>query len=344
MIDKTEEQIMQNWKKSVYPMVTITCVVFNHEKFIEETLDGFLMQNTTFSFEVLLHDDVSTDGTIVIIEKYRKKFPHIIKPLYQDINQYSQGKNPLAILFSEVKGEFMAHCDGDDYWTDENKLQIQIDEMKKRPWLDMSFHYARERIGTKKCHTYGKRANEDTVFTTSEVILGGGEFCVTSSLVFRSKLLSKIPNWFYSTIVGDYPLQVLGAASGGGALYINRSMSIYRVGETNSWTSSLKQTENSYAQLLLANRFINDLNNTLEKRYQKEFSKVIADKNFAFLCKTSFDIEHREKLFEEFKETLSPMQKFIWHFIFKKIRRVINIPSPNNIKQKLFRWFCTKNY
>ena len=344
MIDKTEEQIMQNWEKSVNPVVTITCVVFNHEKFIEETLDGFLMQNTIFSFEVLLHDDVSTDGTILIIEKYRKKFPNIIKPLYQKVNQYSQGKNPLAILFSEVKGEYMAHCDGDDYWTDAEKLQIQIDEMRKRPSVDMSFHYASELVKNKRGQSFGKVADENRVFRTREVILGGGEFCATSSLVFRTKLLAKIPDWFYSTMVGDYPLQVLGAASGGGALYINKNMSIYRVGDPTSWTSALKQTENSYAQLLLANRFINDLNKTLDKKYQREFSKVISDKNFAFLCKTSFSIEYREKLFNEFKETLRPIQKVLWNFLFKKIRIIINIPSPNNMKKKLFRWFCIENY
>ena len=340
MIEKTEEEIMQNWEKSTHPVVTITCVVFNHEKFIEDTLDGFLSQITTFSFEVLLHDDVSTDGTIMIIEKYRKKFPNIIKTIYQDRNQYSQGKNPLAILFSDVKGEYMAHCDGDDYWTDVNKLQIQITEMKKRPWLDMSFHYASELLGNKKCGTYGKQANKDTIFTVGEVILGGGEFCVTSSLVFRSKLLEKIPDWFYTTTVGDYPIQVLGAASGGGALYINKNMSIYRVGETSSWTSTLKQTRNSYAQLLLSNKFLNSLNETLDKEYDAEFSKVIADKNFSFLCKMSFDIEHREKLYEEFSETLRPIQKVFWKYIFSKIKVIINLPSPKNMKLKLFRCFC----
>ncbi len=340
MIDKTEEQVMQNWGKSINPIVSITCVVFNHEKFMEDTLDGFLMQNTSYSFEVLIHDDVSTDDTVSIIEKYRKKFPNIIKPLYQKVNQYSQGNNPLAILFSQVKGEYLAHCDGDDYWTDENKLQIQIDEMKKYPWLDMSFHYASELIGSKRCQSYGKRANEDTIFTTNEIILGGGEFCATSSLVFRTKLLAKIPDWFYTTMVGDYPIQVLGAASGGGALYINKNMSTYRVGDSTSWTFALKETKNSYSQLLLANRFLNDLNETLEKKYNQEFSKVIANKNFAFLCKTSFSIEYREKLFIEFKHTLTANQKLIWRFIFSKIRVIVNLPSPKNMKLKVVRWFC----
>jgi glycosyltransferase involved in cell wall biosynthesis len=340
MLDKTEEQIMQNWKQTITPVVTITCVVFNHEKFIEDTLNGFLSQNTSYSFEVLIHDDVSTDGTIAIIEEYRKKFPNIIKPFYQKVNQYSQGNNPLAILFSEVRGEYMAHCDGDDYWSDENKLQIQIDEMKKYPELDMSFHYATGLIGNKKCNTYGKQANENRVFTTQEVILGGGEFCPTSSLIFRTRLLQKIPKWFYKTMVGDYPIQVLGAASGEGALYINKNMSIYRVGDTTSWTSALKETENSYNQLLLANRFLNSLNETLEKKYDTEFANVIANKNFAFLCKTSFSIEYRERLFREFEETFTTRQKIAWCFIFSKIRFIINLPSPRNIKLKLVRWFC----
>ena len=339
MIDKTEEEIMQHWEESTLPIVTITCVVFNHENFIEETLDGFLMQESSFSFEVLLHDDVSMDGTILIIEKYRKKFPNIIKPLYQEINQYSQGNNPLALLFPAVRGEYMAHCDGDDYWTDPLKLQIQITEMKKHPSLEMSFHYASELIGSKTCQTYGKQSDKDTVFTTKEVILGGGEFCATSSLVFKSTLLANIPHWFKTTMVGDYPIQVLGSASAG-ALYINKNMSIYRVGESSSWTSALKHTENSYTQLLLANKFLNALNKTLEKKYDAEFTKVIAQKNFSFLCKTSYGIEHREKLFEAYKETLKPMQKVIWHFLLKRIRVIIHLPSPKNMKMKLLRRLC----
>jgi len=340
MINKTEEKIMQSWNKTVNPVVSITCVVFNHENFIEDTLDGFLSQNTNYSFEVLIHDDVSTDATVEIIERYRKKFPNIIKPLYQKVNQYSQGNNPLAILFSEVKGEYMAHCDGDDHWTDENKLQLQITEMKKYPELDMSFHYASGLFAKKKCNTYGKQGDENRVFTTQEVILGGGEFCATSSLIFRSRLLKKIPKWFYKTMVGDYPIQVLGAASGEGALYINKNMSIYRVGDSTSWTSALKETENSYKQLHLANRFLNDLNETLEKKYNPEFTKVIADKNFAFLCKTSFPIEYRENLYKEFEHTLTAKQKRIWHFVFSKLRVIINLPSPKNIKLKILWWLC----
>jgi hypothetical protein len=234
----------------------------------------------------------------------------------------------------------MAHCDGDDHWRDENKLQIQIDEMKRYPNIDMSFHYAEVLIGNKKCHTYGKQANRNRVFTTQEVILGGGEFCATSSLVFHTRLLKKIPKWFYTTLVGDYPLQVLGAGFGEGALYINKSMSIYRVGDRGSWTSALKETENSYQQLLLVNKFLNSLDETLEKKYEVEFATVISSKNFAFLCKPSFSIEYRERVYKEFEDTLNAKQKFIWRFIFSKIRVVVNLPSPRNMKLKFFRWFC----
>jgi hypothetical protein len=212
--------------------------------------------------------------------------------------------------------------------------------MKKYPELDMSFHLARELIGNKKCQYYGKQANYNRVFTTKEIILGGGEFCATSSLIFRTKLLEKIPTWFYKTMVGDYPIQVLGAASGKGALYINKDMCIYRVGDPSSWTSALKETRNSYNQLFLANSFLNLLNGTLEKKYNEEFSNVIANKNFSFLCKTSFSIEYRKKLYREFEHTLRPRQKFIWCFIFSKIRVIVNLPSPRNMKVKLVRWFC----
>ena len=87
MIEITQEQIMQNWNDEI-PLVSISCIAYNHEPYIAQSLDGFLMQKTSFPFEVLIHDDASTDRTADIIREYEKKFPKIIKPIYQKENQY----------------------------------------------------------------------------------------------------------------------------------------------------------------------------------------------------------------------------------------------------------------
>jgi glycosyltransferase involved in cell wall biosynthesis len=108
--------------------VSIICLAYNHENYISKALDGFLMQKTNFKFEVLIHDDASTDRTADIIREYEAKYPEIIKPIYQAENQYSQNIQILrTYMFPKAKGEYIAFCEGDDFWIDEKKLQEQVD-------------------------------------------------------------------------------------------------------------------------------------------------------------------------------------------------------------------------
>lgn len=115
--------------KSKEIVVSISCITYNHVPYIRECLDGFLMQECEFSFEVLIHDDASTDGTAEIIREYQEKFPDIIKPVIQKENQYSKGVRSIGTKFNipRAKGKYIAMCEGDDYWTDPLKLQKQVD-------------------------------------------------------------------------------------------------------------------------------------------------------------------------------------------------------------------------
>ena len=119
------------------PLVSISCIAYNHESYIRQCLDGFLMQKTTFSFEILIHDDASTDNTTDIIREYERKYPDIIKPIYQKENQYSKGI-PISATFNwpRAKGKYIAMCEGDDYGTDPLKLQKQVD------FLEMHSNYS----------------------------------------------------------------------------------------------------------------------------------------------------------------------------------------------------------
>ncbi len=110
------------------PLVSISCITYNHESYIRQCLDGFMMQKTNFAFEILIHDDASTDKTADIIREYETKYPEIIKPIYQTVNQYSKGiKISITFNFPRAKGKYIALCEGDDYWTDPHKLQRQVD-------------------------------------------------------------------------------------------------------------------------------------------------------------------------------------------------------------------------
>lgn len=121
-------------------LVSIFCETYNHRAYVKDALEGFLMQKTNFEFEVLIHDDASTDGTQDVIREYASKYPHIIKPIYQIENQYSKGISIWSkIQYPRAEGKYIAICEGDDYWTDPLKLQKQIDFLEESPDYIMVF-------------------------------------------------------------------------------------------------------------------------------------------------------------------------------------------------------------
>jgi glycosyltransferase involved in cell wall biosynthesis len=116
------------------PLVSICCLAFNHEEFMRDVLDGFVMQQTSFPFEVVIHDDASSDQTASIIREYELRYPGLIKPLYQLENQWLKGKKGSAVHnFPRAKGKYIALCEGDDHWTDPLKLQRQVDFLDANP-------------------------------------------------------------------------------------------------------------------------------------------------------------------------------------------------------------------
>ena len=138
MISRTQDEIMENWPKDWNtPLVSIRCITYNHESYIAQALDSFLIQETDFPFEIIIHDDASTDRTADIIREYEAKYPKIIKPIYEAENQYSKKDGYLRkILYNACKGKYTAICEGDDYWTDSQKLQRQFN------WLEDNKKYS----------------------------------------------------------------------------------------------------------------------------------------------------------------------------------------------------------
>jgi glycosyltransferase involved in cell wall biosynthesis len=118
MINKTQEEVTAKWKSldTNHPLVSIKCLTYNHEKFIAQTMDGFLIQETDFPFEIIVHDDASTDKTADILREYEKKFPLIVKPVYETENQYKKQDGSLTrAANAPLKGKYIANCEGDDY-------------------------------------------------------------------------------------------------------------------------------------------------------------------------------------------------------------------------------------
>lgn len=220
------------------PEVSIICIAYNHEEYIEKTLQSFIMQRTNFDYEILVHDDASTDNTAKIIRKYEKQYPNIIKPIYQTVNQYSQGIEIVyEFMYKRAKGNFLASSEGDDYWTDPLKLQKQYDFMKDHPEVSACIHADKlinekgDRIlGYRKLYKRNKFMSvKETVFKQKTV--------PTNSIFMRNYFTSDyvIPDWYFNADVTDFPL-CLYLSTKGKIYYMNEVMSAYRVAAQNSWT------------------------------------------------------------------------------------------------------------
>lgn len=129
----TENEIMRTWKGDPSnPIVSICCITYNHEKYIRGTIEGFLIQKTEFPFEIVIHDDASTDNTAKILKNYAEQYPKLIFPIWQEENQYSRGvKIYPSCVWPKARGKYIALCEGDDHWIDSRKLQNQMNFIEK---------------------------------------------------------------------------------------------------------------------------------------------------------------------------------------------------------------------
>ena len=120
---------------SSHPIVAIRTLVYNHEPYLRDYFNGILMQQTSFPFVVIVHDDASTDNSADIIREYAERYPDIIKPIFETENQYSKGNGTLFRIMTNacMIAKYMAYCEADDYWTDPNKLQRQVDFLENNP-------------------------------------------------------------------------------------------------------------------------------------------------------------------------------------------------------------------
>ena len=249
--------------------VSICCITYNHEHYIKQCIEGFLMQKTDFLYEILIYDDASLDGTQKIIREYEMLYPEIVHPIYQSDNQYSKGVRPInKFNFERAKGEFIAMCEGDDYWIDPHKLQEQVDFLELNPNYSVSFHaaeYKDFKANISRIHSY-KCENGFATYDVKKVILSGGGFMTTNSIVFRTKFIRDFPDWIKKGPTGDYPLAIL-LASFGDVGYFADCMSVYRMGVSNSWSEKSRNPGYQYKWLIGTNRMLHGFNKWTGYKY-----------------------------------------------------------------------------
>ena len=274
-------------------MVSIYCKAYNHEKYIRDCLEGFVSQKTNFKYEVIIHDDASTDRTADIIREYEQKYPDIIRPIYQTENQYSQRVPVLSkFMLPMMRGKYIACCEGDDYWTDEDKLQLQVDFLEANPDFSACVHNT-EIINMSNGRKFVNYPTEDNVYVLKDVISGSMNCYHTSSLVYRIEYAKDRPEFLrMHTGVGDYSLSIY-LALGGKIKYFGRVMSVYRYGTEGSWTRRMgNDSQKKISSCKKRIEMLEAANEYSEHRYDKLFVDkigatqceiLIAEKNYSAL-------------------------------------------------------------
>lgn len=248
-------------------MVSVICLTYNHESYIRQCLDGFVMQKTDFAFEAIVHDDASTDHTAEIIREYEEKYPNIIKPIYQDENQFSKNSPFLeTYVLPKLKGKYIALCEGDDYWTDPLKLQKQVDYMEEHEDCVMCVNATDWERDGKIYHWGGQQYHSDDCDLTTEDVISQWTYN-TASFIFRRELLDlrEQCDWWKHADVVDFPLCIAGSLFGH-LHYFSDVMNVYRNAHLGSWTVTIghRNKEHELAEI----RWMSELNDYTHDRYK----------------------------------------------------------------------------
>ncbi|MCB0792012.1 MAG: glycosyltransferase [Flavobacteriales bacterium] len=217
---------MKGGPTSDAPLVSVVCTTYQHERYIAQALDGFLMQRTDFPFEIIVHDDASTDATPRIVREYAERYPDLIVPVLQAESHFHKPGSVTKAACDVARGRYIATCEGDDHWTDPDKLQLQVDLLEANPDATGCFHYTQQIFdGTgapgRIIGEHGGRTRFSVEDTFSPYAL-----CHYNAFMFRSHL-QFLPDWYATIKSGDMAIFSMVAAQGP-LLCIPRVMSVYR--------------------------------------------------------------------------------------------------------------------
>lgn len=295
-------------------MVSILCETYNHENYIAEAIESFLMQKTNFKYEILIHDDASTDKTAKIIKEYELRNPDLIKVIYQKENQYSQGIDVSLINEERAVGKYFAICEGDDYWIDPEKLQIQVDYMEAHPNCSLCVHAGLHVENGKKTKARPSEVNRN--FSVEEIISGGGHLFDTNSFMHRRERGNIRPDFYFNNkySFSDYQLMIYSALIGD-VYYIDQVMSAYRYNTPGSWTSrnmhEIDELEKHYQEV---SDMLEDVDEYTEGNYHTTIEKTKRINDFYVLT-----------LKKEFKQARSGEYKKIYDSLGLKDKTVFFI-------------------
>lgn len=277
------------------PKLSIACFTYRHERFVIEALEGFLAQRTDFAVEIVVGDDGSDDDTQAILRDYQQRFPDKIRLMVWEKNRGAI-HNFIAV-YHACRGEYLALCEGDDYWTDPRKLQKQAEFLDENLAYSACFHNAEVRFDDGSRPHYPLNVGQKPVVTLDDLV-GEREtwFVATASLVLRRAALPRLPYWLHESKSGDIPLLILLARSGPIG-YLDAVMSVYR-----KHAGGQSNTDHRWQAGFLLNRInmYERLDAATGHRYRDRFRKTMAE----FIWHLPDTVEYRHRFWPRLRYTL----------------------------------------
>lgn len=294
-------------------MVCIRCITYNHEPYIRDTLEGFVMQQTNFPFVAIVHDDASTDGTADIIREYTTKYPDIIKPIYETENQYSKRDGTLGRIMDKAcldsNAKYIAICEGDDYWTDPLKLQKQVDFLESHP--DYSLVFANARL-----HYDSGLSNETFPIETKQYTpleLYKRYYVPTPTIIYRATILNsdcfKTFDKIKNPVFGDLTI-CMAATTSGKVFGMNDIVCGYRRLSTGATNYLFKHPRKHFLNRIALSNYLG-----------KQFKEVDRDK-FVPLFIPSLSLFH-----ENPGENIRFLLRLFWFAPWRCTKELIRIPK-----------------
>lgn len=286
-------------------MVSVYLITYNHEIYIRQALDSILSQKTDFAYEVIVHDDASTDGTTEIVQEYARKYPEIIVPVIQKENQYSKKIDIYkTFIMHKIRGKYIAGLEGDDYWCDENKLQKQVDFLENHSEYSACVHNSTifdcRTNSTKLMNVY----TDNRDIQLQDILENGNHSFHLSSILYRSKLDDSYPEFMEipKGLFGDLSLRLFLICSGK-IRYFAKPMSVYRYFSVGSWTSNTQDVERRkkiYQAVIELYKAVNEFQG---KEHDDIFQKYIKKYQFLYYeVANEFSKLISEEYKEQFKE------------------------------------------
>lgn len=294
--------------------VSIRCTTYNHEKYIKECLDSLINQVTSFKYEIIVHDDASTDATASIIRDYAERFPDIIIPIYEKENVFSKDRNLVRkIVTSNCKGQYMAWCEGDDYWCDQYKLQKQVDIMDSDREIGLVYGKSKqydESKGKFLAKTIGEKVLSSEALLLNNTI-PTATVLVRSSIYYEYMKDQEIQNnqW----LMGDYPLWIYCSIKSK-VFFMDDVISVYRVLRESASHSLVnrQKLESFYESATQMKLFFND-------RYKLVDNDIITSQHHELLLYNAASFGDRKSVIDNYCLVVTPSRISRFFYVISRL-------------------------